>query len=434
MSLGGCVRRIGFKVRDRLLYPQHESVSAQWQDIERVLSSYKDGWPVVESHLHDCLEWATRHCQFYKQFQGKGLMDFPVLTKLDFIKLHDEILADQYQGKKLHKMQTSGSTGTPFEVVQDVAKRNRVLAELKYFGEIAGYRSHEKMFYYRACPWASKRSMFWSNVWQPDIASLSDARAEELYKEQKFGNPHATLAYASTYEILTRYWLSKGYRGNPSVKAVFSGSEILTDDVRLHCKQFWPNCEVYSRYSNMENGILAQENGEANKYIINWASYWVEILKLDCDDAVENGEIGRIVITDVFNRAFPMIRYDTGDIGSIHMRSGFWPLLSSLEGRRLDIIYAADGSILSPHILSNALHGIEFVKQWQFIQIGDGQYLITFIPCDGAEDEALKCFEEKEKNLRSIFGENAMFKYGRVDSFPILSSRKHKMIVQKWKI
>ena len=27
------------------------------------------------------------------------------------------------------------------------------------------------------------------------------------------------------------------------------------------------------------------------------------------------GELGRIVVTDFYNKAFPMIRYDTGDTG-----------------------------------------------------------------------------------------------------------------------
>ena len=51
----------------------------------------------------------------------------------------------------------------------------------------------------------------------------------------------------------------------------------------------------------MENGIIAQQSIDSNNYIINWASYYVEILKLDKDTPVEQGEIGRIVVTDLYN-------------------------------------------------------------------------------------------------------------------------------------
>lgn len=34
---------------------------------------------------------------------------------------------------------------------------------------------------------------------------------------------------------------------------------------------------------------------------------------MDSDEPAEPGELGRIVITDLFNYAFPILRYDNGD-------------------------------------------------------------------------------------------------------------------------
>ncbi len=41
----------------------------------------------------------------------------------------------------------------------------------------------------------------------------------------------------------------------------------------------------------------------------------VKILKPDDDKLIQESEIGRIVITVLYNYSMPMIRYDTGDIG-----------------------------------------------------------------------------------------------------------------------
>lgn len=432
MSIGGFVRRLGYRVKDAAQNGGTGGIYSQWGEIRRTLSGYQTGWSLVEQSLKTCVNQAVENCPFYRPFAGQPFKAFPVMNKLGFIEHFDEVRSVKFSDDQVRPISTSGSTGTPFRVLQDFAKRNRVLAELQYFGEIAGYRSHEKMIFFRACHPVAYRKMFWSNVWTLDIASMSDAMVEELYRQQAKGQLKATLAYASTYDILTAAWLKKGYRGNPNMRACFSGSEILRDDVRARCKEFWPNCEVYSRYSNMENGIIAQEAGVPNRYAINWASYYVEILKMDSDETAADGELGRIVVTDMFNRAFPMIRYDTGDLGKMEHPKNDWPVLSSVEGRRLDIIYDANGEVASPHSLSTGLWGLESIKQWQFHQDGPGSYRVTYIS-DGNDAAAVASLERRLPILHKVFGATAKFTFQKVDDIPQTASHKHKMVVQNWK-
>jgi len=84
----------------------------------------------------------------------------------------------------------------------------------------------------------------------------------------------------------------------------------------------------------------------------------VEILALNRDQPAEPGEIGRIVVTDLHNRAMPIIRYDTGDVGAFATTSDGAPdpdRLAIVEGRRLDRIYAADGHPVSSFIFYKAI-------------------------------------------------------------------------------
>ena len=329
-------------------------------------------------------------------------------------------------------MSTSGSTGMPFTVVQNLNKRNRVIAELKYFGEKAGYRSHEKMIFFRVLPKTSAWKMLCENVWVEDIAYLNDENAKILYQKQNSRALIAVKGYASTFDILTRKWLKQEWAGNPLVRTVLCGAEIFSDDVRERCRLFWPNATVYSRYSNQENGVIAQEAGQANEYEINWASYFVEILQLNSNQPAVDGEVGQIVLTDMFNRAFPMIRYDTGDLGVMRRREGNWPVFSSVEGRRVDLIFNTAGLNVSPHIVTKIFWGLKGVQQWQFIQEESAYYRIKFIPSvDDVEVE--QSFNKLLKPLRSVLGETAEFALEKVDEIPRTASGKFKPILQAMK-
>ena len=430
MSIGGVIRRFGYQLRDWALFDTKERICPQWREIQETLRDYHTGWPKVEAALARCLETARVHSPFYKVVKGEGLHAFPVMNKLSLIDYFDVIRNPAIQDFEVHVSSTSGSTGTPFRIVQDVAKRNRVLAELQVFGERAGYFSHEKMLFFRALHYVPFWSMFWSNVWQRDIASLSEERMAELYQEQQKGYV-GILAYASTLDVLTKCWLAQGLKGSPKVRTVFAGSEMLSEETRQNVQTFWPNSRCYSRYSNMENGILGQEAEVPQQFQLNWASYYFEVLKFDSDTPADEGELGRIVVTDMYNRAFPMIRYDTGDVGVLVRPENDWPYLTQLGGRRLDLIYNTSGETLSPHLLSTGLWGVKGVRQWQFIQEERKRYRLTFIASD--ERLARQSLQERHNILQKILGLDAEIIYERIEAFPQLASRKHKMIVQKMK-
>ena len=119
-------------------------------------------------------------------------------------------------------------------------------------------------------------------------------------------------------------------------------------------KQF--GCPVRAWYSNEENGIMGIQNKEDEGYQIDTESYYYEILKMDSDEPAAPGELGRIVITDLYNYAFPILRYDNGDtaVASRKVKDGKYKLyLTKLYGRRSDLIYDCGGKALTPYIITN---------------------------------------------------------------------------------
>ena len=179
-------------------------------------------------------------------------------------------------------------------------------------------------------------------------------------------------------------------------------------------------------YSNEENGIMGLQNEDNEGYHIDTETYYYEILKMDSDEPAEPGELGRIVITDLFNYAFPIIRYDNGDtaVAVRKEKNGRFKLcLSVLYGRRSDLIYDCDGKAVTPYIITNNLWDIEGVKQYRFIQEDVKDYTIWL---NGDQEKMDQ--EEILRRIRPYLGEEAHIKVEIVDEIPVLASGKRKYI------
>ena len=83
-----------------------------------------------------------------------------------------------------------------------------------------------------------------------------------------------------------------------------------------------------SRYGTEEFGTIAVERPKDQKHVLNLSSVIVEILAIDKDVPVEPGQMGRIVVTDLFSHAMPLIRYETGDLAVLAPpKEGEFPIL-----------------------------------------------------------------------------------------------------------
>ena len=379
------------------------------------------------------LKKATENCKFYKDY-GKysEISQCPVIDKSVIKDNYDSFISKKYDRNSLHKMSTSGSTGTPFEILQNPKKRHRVMAELIYFNEIIGQNLGDKFIFYRVWTDKNKKSFLGKlkqNLMPIDILHLDENNlkyiTDILLKDKKL---KSTLGYASTYDAIYKYLKMYNISGNFSVKAMVSSSEVLSDETRDGLEKII-GCRVIDRYSNQECGVIAQSTMTEREFIINGASYYVEILKLNSDEPAEVGEVGRIVVTDLFNYAMPLIRYDTGDLATVHTKTedGIYSL-SSIQGRRVDIIYDTKGNPLTPHTWSVYMWKYDKLKQYQFIQEGKNDYLLKVNGAKGIYSEA-----EFDETLRSILGEDANIKIEYVDQLPVLASGKFKKTVCNYK-
>ena len=186
---------------------------------------------------------------------------------------------------------------------------------------------------------------------------------------------------------------------------------------------------MVSRYSNEENGILGQDSVYNNVFDINEASYLIEILD-DTYHPVPDGTVGHIVVTDLYNKARPFIRYDTGDMGAVRIFEigGLQKrCICDFSGRVLDVIYDCAGRPCSPYLVSKAMWSFPDIAQFQFVQRGKTQYLLRLNCAPDSEREG-----RLSKALRAIVGDEAQIDFAYVSEIPVLHSGKRRYIVNEY--
>ena len=414
------LRKHIFWLKDRVM---GNNIKVHYDDIKNNMDN-----PIRTESLDKLLAHATQNCSFYSHLTVNAhLNDFPVINKNIIKENFDSILVGQYKTENLHTMSTSGSTGTPFKSYQNKEKRNRVIAELIYLNEKAQLDLGEKFIYFRV--WNENNRKKWlvrfiQNIECVNILRLNKKVFDDTLNILKNKKVSSSLAYASTYEHLLSYVLKNNIEVDlPKFKSVITSSEVMPTSIKQALKTTF-GCNVYDRYSNQENGIIAQSEDCSDLFLVNYPSYLIEILKEDSDDLAEDGEIGRIVITDLFNYSMPFIRYDTGDLAIKIGKERFSKYVRSIQGRQVDVIYDTSGEVLTPHTLSVYMWKFDKISQYQFIQESKNEYILKV--SDSFNNYSDKNFIE---HLKPIFGHDAKIYIEFVNNIPVLSSGKFKKTI-----
>ena len=128
----------------------------------------------------------------------------------DFIEHYDEVLVDHYQEQgKLYRLSTSGSTGTPFTVLCDGDKMNRINMNFISCMELNGFRMGMKRGEFRA--WIkgkntiSKWKSFKNNLIMVDISNMGDESLEKICRDIEKKKIQVLVPYSSALTALTQY-------------------------------------------------------------------------------------------------------------------------------------------------------------------------------------------------------------------------------------
>lgn len=427
--LGERIRNLLFWVVD---FFKGSKVAKHYREIKKTVNNYPVTKDIAEKKLEAILNHSADTTSYYKQYKNLGIRDFPVINKNIIRENESLFISSSFDKSNLSRVVTSGSTGTPFCVYHDAGKRLRNTADTIYFAKLAGYELGQRLYYFKIWNDINKKSKL--NAWTQNIEACNvlelsdDAIRKLIAKLNSDSSTIGFLGYASAFDAICRFLdENKNIRIKAKVRSAIAMSEALNEYTSTAIERHF-KCSCVSRYSNVENGIIAQQSiSGAKEFYINFASYHVEVLNLNDNNTSAMGKEGRIVVTDLYNKAMPLIRYDTGDIGVMNekkVNGKKIPVLEKVEGRKMDMVFNTKGDLVSSFTITNSMWKYAELKQYQFIQTDKNKYLFK-LNC------TLPFLREKEltEEFEKYFGPGAEISVEYVHEIPLLDSGKRKKVM-----
>jgi len=143
-------------------------------------------------------------------------------------------------------------------------------------------------------------------------------------------------------------------------------------------------CPIAMEYGCVECGPIAHQRPDG-QYQIFWRHWFVEgIPSPEVPGAFE------IILTSLYPRCFPLVRYRVGDLISRDPNAAeFDQRFERVIGRCNDCITLPDGGMVHSEAFSHAVKECRFVLSFQVVQRGNGDIQFNYIPTPQYEsDEA----------------------------------------------
>jgi phenylacetate-CoA ligase len=309
----------------------------------------------IENRKREIVAFHQQNNTFYQSIAGTNPIDdwadVPIMKKSDLQRPLIERLSAGYSSKNVFINKTSGSSGDPMTFAKDKFCHALIWANIMRRWNWHGidYNSSlQARFYGRTLDFAAglklKLKDILSRRYRFDIFDFSDAGLDKMVRifgQKKFDYING---YTNSIVLLAKYLQSKNIILKdicPTLKVCITTSEMLFEADRTLLEK-WLGVPVVNEYGAAELDLIAIEN-QTGQWQVNAETCFVEIVD-DAGNVLPNGSEGRIIVTLLYNKAHPMIRYDVNDIGILDQTStAKKPILKKLTGRTNDVAILPSG-------------------------------------------------------------------------------------------
>lgn len=316
----------------------------------------------------------------------KDFQKLPVLNRNDLIQHFDKFVSGKISINALKISTTGGSTGTPLKIGMDPV----LIREVPKWQMLSWWNLSPTVnmaSIYRGLPVYGIRKMVLNLINWPqkvvrmDATNMNQSNIRNFISEFKIHKPQLIHGYVGAVDTIADYLLANNIK-LPAPKVIWTTAAPLTNIQANKIEKAF-GAPVCDQYGCSELFFIAAECPHKKGLHIFADSVKVEILD-DNDQSLPDGEFGRIVITNLNETMFPLIRYANGDIGRLlkHQCScGInLPLLDKVKGRISDNIILPDGTVLSGEYLTTIFDDhTSKVKQFQIVQKKTGDIIVRVV-------------------------------------------------------
>jgi phenylacetate-CoA ligase len=402
--------------------------------------------------LAEILQYAFLHIPYYHQvLKAKGieLSDlqnaeaisyFPVLTKKIIQDRHDELVDPGIPRKDYVIEHSGGSTGQPTVVRRDIRARAATHAATWRCNHWIGWEIGEPWMWLWGRLSTTKASGLTKlvNLYKTYVGQEVFFNVHGLDKEKLLGfarqmqsfKPKVIVGYTNAFYQLCLLAKRENIR-LPSPSGIATTSETLFAEERRLIEEVL-GCRVFNRYASSEVGVIAAECSAHKGLHLMMENVYTECVSED-GSPVPPGVVGKILVTELNNRAMPLIRYDLGDGGVMASSPCLcgrpYPCLEKITGRISDairlpdkVVFAEDlGEIFYP--LSDSVEKFQVVQE----ELTKIEIFLVFRP-DKETDEIKNLIY---RQMREGIGDGVDITIQVVKDIPILASGKHRICISK---
>lgn len=379
--------------------------------------------------------YAARTVPYYRElFEREGIdpgeircaedLDRLPLLDRDLVRAHPELfLSEARPARNALTFFTTGSTGTPLQVHHD---RRSLLANIG-FGErerapvIKGtggsFRPKELYVGNETSTMRKVIAFYEESTFMPvrprrRFVSVREP-IEEVAALTRAEQPDLLTGYGGWIHLFFKTVAARGFDIHPP-KMVMYMAEALPHGGREHIEGSL-GIPVMSRYSAAEAFKLGFYCERRTGFHLHEDLAHVRVVREDGANAAP-GEVGRIVISNLVNRASVLLNYPVGDLGSISPEpcpcGRTFKVLSELEGRVEDILPLPDGRFVHPRAVWQVFQGDADVLQYQLTQHEPDRFVLRLATVD---DPAFERAQGRARPLlESLLGPGARIEASRV--------------------
>ena len=431
--------RLNEWIRLSVVYPLAEKVkhtnSMEWYHRITEMNTWSrdDIRAWQEQKLQQLVDQAYNHTVYWKRiFDERGLKPsdirtaedlkkLPVLTKADIRAHYDEMVPDNIGLIRHRKGQTGGTTGEPMHYLDDEDIWGYVTANKIVAWRTTGYRFGDAFMalgsaslFKKNAPMARRMLDAIRNERAYNSMNLDDALCRQyidILAKQKI---HYVYGYASAIYLLAKYALEHKIDMS-HMRGAFTTSENLTELYRETIEKAF-GCRVMDCYGARDAAVTAYEITPGS-YHLGYSAL-LEVV----DEIAPN--TGTLISTNLLNMAFPMLRYEYGDVAELDNYSTEYngQVLHQIFGRVSDVLRLDNGHVLTSPGFTILMRNFN-VKAYDIQKLSGAHVRMQMVPAEGwtKADEAKLTAE-----MQRFVGEGCEFTLEYVNGFQELKNGKRR--------
>jgi phenylacetate-CoA ligase len=245
--------------------------------------------------------------------------------------------------------------------------------------------------------------------------------------------PEVVVSYV-TPMLLLADWIVANKKSVFSPDVILTGAEALHDYQRERLEKVF-RCKVVNTYGCREVMLIGAECAKCGRMHTNDDHLFLETIDEKQQKII--GKPGNLIITDLHNYGFPLIRYRNGDRVTLTENTGKshgdcqlpFSVIQEIHGRQLEHIVTTTGNTIPGEFFPHLLKDVAGLVKFQVIQKTANSVELHFVRGSNFDQSR---WDWSLLQIRQQLGDGMQLECLLQQDIPLTVSGKHLVCINEW--